>query len=705
MSTLGEESPNKTPRNTHSVSPQCQREWQRDGFASNDPKRTFVSHPRFPTLVALRLLLLLALIASAALARAQSDYRILPPDFNADLTQQMMRAYLREQVHDALDQRLGQLESALASREQLAVYQQQRRKFLRWTLGTMPERTPLKARITGTIGDDGFAIEKVLFESQPGFHVTANLYRPLGQGPFPAILHPIGHAENGKAYGDYQRVNRLLAQNGFVVLCFDPIGQGERKQLFAPDGSPAHRASSEHQQLGVAPILLGRGLASYMVWDGVRAIDYLCSRPDVDPDRIGCTGNSGGGNLTSYLMAYDDRIAAAAPGCFLTTHRRKNETPGPGDAEQNLFAQIRDGFDHPDFVLTRAPKPTLILAATHDFVPIQGTWEAYRQAKRVYTQLGHPERIELIEADAEHGYSRRLREGSVRFFARWLQGRRLEVFEQEDIPIHSDRELQVTPNGQVRKLPNARSIFDLFTEYEQQLADRRGKLTREVVRRVTRVRQLDQLAEPVVEVNGVRLDRETSSAQLLPRRAESTPENLVFRPESGIVLPALHWPQGDAEPVLIAPDAGINSAVGEAQRLNAGGHPVLIVEVRDTGETKSRNWRFPGADYYIAHMLGRCWLAMRTEDLLVCARWLRDQHGSESVRLAAIGEIGPAALHAAALEPTRISSATVTSGLSSWRQLMTAENSHKHLHNAIRNALKYYDLPDLQRIESESLPE
>ena len=140
------------------------------------------------------------------------------------------------------------------------------------------------------------------------------------------------------------------------MLCYDPIGQGERKQIFTPDGTPAFRASSEHQQLGVAPILLGRGLATYMVWDGVRGIDYLCSRPDVDPQRIGCMGNSGGGNMTSFLMAYDERIAAAAPGCFLTTHRHKNESPGPGDAEQNLFAQIREGFDHSDFILVRAPE-------------------------------------------------------------------------------------------------------------------------------------------------------------------------------------------------------------------------------------------------------------------------------------------------------------------------------------------------------------
>ena len=363
-------------------------------------------------------LLFAAVLAwSAAVAQAQSPYRVLPADFNADKEQQMMRAFLRKQVHAALDRRLQELKDALESAESISAYQKKRRDFLRWTLGEMPRRTPLNARVTGTIKDDGFTIEKVLFESQPGFHVTGNLYRPQGKGPFPAILHPCGHTENGKAAGVYQNANRLLVQHGFIVLCFDPVGQGERKQIFDDVGKPMYRASSEHQHLGMAPILLGRSIASYMVWDGVRAIDYLQSRPDVDGKRIGCTGNSGGGNMTSYLMAYDDRIAAAAPGCFMTTHRRKNESPGPGDAEQNLFAQIRAGFDHPDFIITRAPKPTLILSATQDFVPIEGTWEAFRQAKRVYTRLGYPQHVELIEANEKHGFSRRLREGAVRFFA------------------------------------------------------------------------------------------------------------------------------------------------------------------------------------------------------------------------------------------------------------------------------------------------
>jgi dienelactone hydrolase len=612
----------------------------------------------------------------------ETVYRVLPEDFHDDKTAQMMRSYLRERVHEALDRRLGELEEALQTEAGIAAYQEERREFWRWTLGEMPERSSLNARITGVLEEDGFTIEKVIYESQPGFLVTANLYRPAGEGPFPAILHPCGHSKNGKAYESYQKVNRLLARNGFIVLCFDPIGQGERRQLAGRDRKVKIVGSGEHQLLGVAPILLGRSLATYMVWDGIRGIDYLCGRPDVDPNRIGCTGNSGGGNLTSFLMAYDDRIVAAAPGCFVTTHRRKNENPGPGDAEQNLFAQIRDGFDHPDFILSRAPKPTLILAATHDFVPIEGTWEAFRQAKRVYTRLGHPEKVELIEANEKHGYSRRLREGAVRFFARWLQGRKIEVFEEDEVLVLADEELQVSPDGQVLWMEGSRSLFELYAETESRFAAAHGELTKAKVREVTGIRPLDEIPRPKVEDHG-----------------GDSPKKLLFRPEPGIVLPGLYWSGGKGEPFLIAPSDGMNSALAEAVALQAKGHPVLVLEVRDTGETRTRNWRFFGADYYIAYMLGRCWLGMRAEDLLVGARWLMEENDATSVRIHSDGEVGPAAVHAWALESELVSGADARDGLDSWKSLMTDRNAYPHLPNAVQGALRVYDLPELEELE------
>ena len=629
----------------------------------------------------LRLLLLFSLLA----ADARAALRVLPKDFNADKEQQMMRAFLRKQVHAAMDARLKELEEALQSPAAMAAYQGKRKNFLRWTLGEMPAHTPLNARVTGVLREEGFTIEKVLFESRPGFYVTANVYRPSGKGPFPAVLHPCGHSANGKAYREYQKANRLLAQHGFVVLCYDPIGQGERRQLVNADGRLPLKPTSEHAVLGPAPILLGGGLGRWMVWDGVRALDYLAGRPEVDAKRLGCMGNSGGGNLTSFLMAYDDRIVAAAPGCFMTTHRRKNEKPGPGDAEQNLFAQIREGFDLPDFILTRAPRPTLILAATADFVPIEGTWEAFRQAQRAYTVLGHPERVALVEANEKHGFSRRLREGAARFFARWLQGRIIEINEPENMPVRTDAELQVTPKGQVLLMKNARSIFDWFADDEKQWAVQRQPLTRDRLQQITGIRRAAEL--PPME-------------GLMFLRKVDQPRPMMWEPEEGIHLPAVHWPEGDQVPVLITPAEGLNSALPAADKLRAAGHPVMIVDLRDLGETATRNWRFPGADWYISYLLGRSFLAMRTEDILQCAKWLAEHHKTPTVHLIAHGETTTAAQHADALEPKLIGRLTLHGDLASWKTLMTDRRANRHLHTIHPRALQHYDLPDLKQLQA-----
>lgn len=629
--------------------------------------------------------------ASGSPAPAAGDEapRVLPANFNADLKNQMMRAYLRRQVHAALDRRLKELDAALETTENVRAYQAKRQATLAACFGELPQRTPLHSEITGTIEEAEFSIEKVLFQSQPGFYVTGNVYRPRGDGPFPAILHACGHSENGKAADAYQKANRLLVRHGFLVLCYDPIGQGERKQILDAAGKPIYRASGEHQQLGPGGILVGRSLAAQMLWDGIRCLDYLASRPDVDAGRLGCTGNSGGGNLTSYLMAYDPRVAAAAPGCFITTHRRKNESPGPGDAEQNLFGQIRDGFDHPDFILARAPKPTLILAASKDFVPIEGTWEAFRQAKRLYGRLGFPEQIQLAEAPESHGFSRVLREAAVRFFARWLQSRELLVQEPAEVRVRSDAELRVTRTGQVLDLPGARSLLELYADYERELAVGRPPLTRETLRKVTAVRPLEQLTP-------VKVTWQTPAAQSEPRK-------LTLHPEPGIVLPGLFWPSGDRQPVLIAHGEGMASAIADAQRRQAQGHPVLLVDLRATGETKTRNWRFPGAEYYINYMLGRSWLAMWCEDWLAAAKWLASQTKHDSVELVAGGQLSLAAWHAAALEPELIARVSGSEEWASWRSLLTSTAAAKHLHHAVPAALRYYDLPDLKSLSKRQV--
>lgn len=627
--------------------------------------------------------------------------------FETDKENQMMRAYLRKRVHAALDERRERFE-ALESPEQIAAYQERLRSFFRKTVDLDSfERGPLKARVTGKLERDGYSVEKVIFESLPGFSVTANLYLPEGKGPFPGILHPCGHTPNGKAGGAYQRANILLAKNGFAVLCYDPIGQGERLQLIDPDTGMKLGKSGEHMALGVAPVLLGRSLASYMIWDGMRAIDYLQSRPEIDPDRIGCTGNSGGGNMTSFLMALDDRIQAAAPGCFTTTTRLKNEKPGPGDPEQNLFAQTREGLDHPDFAIIRAPKPTLILSATEDYVPIEGAWDAFRQAKRIYTKLGYPERVDLVEAPEKHGFTQPLREGAVRFFSRWLKGEDVAVFEPDEVTIEKDEDLLATPKGQVLMRKGERSLFEVNRERADFLKSSRNKEWEEW--------NADEQRLMVKKFLGLERDSEGELellwgvlGQTVTGSGVSQGQEVHLETEPGIRV-ALErsrskhhgdeW--GDASPAhLFCLDRPVTGNWSDHSMFedHDWSYPTetFAINLRDSGLSKTKNWRFYGADSWIAYMLGDSYLAMRTWDLIAVARALKaESDGQRPIHLHAHDEFVPVALHAAALEPELFESVTLHGGVQSWEEVIDSRDPIPRLHNVVHGALRHYDLPDL----------
>lgn len=355
-------------------------------------------------------------------ADAAEDLTCLKPEEGKPAPQTLFYASLQQEAYAALDRRLSSYEQ-LKTPEQILAYQQQFRNLFIQRLGGFPERAPLNAQVTGKLPGDGYRIEKVLFESQPRHHVTATLYLPDGNGPFPGVLVSSGHCRPGKAADYNQRFAIALAIHGMAALCYDPIGQGERSQILTPEGKPQFSSTTqEHTLMGVGSILLGTNTARYRIWDAMRAIDYLSSRPEIDAQRIGFTGCSGGGTLTSYVMALDDRVACAAPSCYLTTFRRLIETRGPQDAEQNIYGQVAAGLDQPDYVLLRAPRPTLISSTTGDFFDIQGTWDNYRQAKRIYARLGYPERVDLVEAEGGHGVQPANLLGITRWMRRWLLG-------------------------------------------------------------------------------------------------------------------------------------------------------------------------------------------------------------------------------------------------------------------------------------------
>ncbi|MFM7837278.1 MAG: alpha/beta hydrolase family protein, partial [Planctomycetaceae bacterium] len=170
---------------------------------------------------------------------------------------------------------------------------------------------------------------------------TANLYLPAASGPVPAVVVSSGHSRTAKTADYNQRFALQMVRLGMAALCFDPIGQGERSQILNEQHGPEHEGTTtEHFLVGVGSILVGRNTATYRLHDAMRAVDYVCSRPEIDPQRIGFTGCSGGGTMTSYIMALDERIVCAAPACYITTFRRLIETIGPQDAEQNIFGQV-----------------------------------------------------------------------------------------------------------------------------------------------------------------------------------------------------------------------------------------------------------------------------------------------------------------------------------------------------------------------------
>ncbi len=327
-----------------------------------------------------------------------------------------------------------------------------RRKLLE-EIGGLPARTPLNARITGTLDRGAYRIEKLIYESLPHYYVTANVYVPAaGKAPYPAVVGTAGHSLDGKADATYQHVWISLARRGFLVLAFDPPGQGERFEYLDPATGKSRLAgggTGEHIMAGIQCLLTGTNIARYFIWDGMRAVDYLLTRPDVDARRIAVAGNSGGGTQSSYLAALEDRLAVAAPSCYLTAWQNLWADPGPQDAEQDFAGFLKDGLDFPDFLLAFAPKPIQMSTATRDFFPIAGARATYAEARSIFALLGAADHAGYFEFDDTHGWSKPRREATYRWLARWMQDRPDDGVEAAELAVSPPRELSCTSTGQV----------------------------------------------------------------------------------------------------------------------------------------------------------------------------------------------------------------------------------------------------------------
>jgi len=344
---------------------------------------------------------------------------------------------------------------------------EQRKQVVRATileaLGGLPNYTgPLNAKVTGSLQADGYVIEKVIYESLPGYYVTANLYRPNRPGRFPAVLLQAGHTQEGKAEPQLLAAN--LALKGFVSLAFDPSGQGEREQTYDPNtkGPAAGWSVNEHIHAGAQASLVGESVTRYFIWDAKRSIDYLVSRPEVDPARVGAAGCSGGGALTTFIGALDSRLKAVIPACFPVSYRLLFAGSDP-HSEMTLPHQLAHGLDTADFVELSAPTPWLIQATEEDYFPPEGAKLVYDEARRWYSLYGAEDKVALFVGPGTHGTPLVSREAVYQWLIRWLNDGRGDSHEQP-VKLFANHELLVTRTGRVEDEPGSRKLYQLILD-------------------------------------------------------------------------------------------------------------------------------------------------------------------------------------------------------------------------------------------------
>ena len=366
----------------------------------------------------------------------------------------------------------------------LRVQKEIRQKLLTMLGGLPTTRTPLHPHVTGRIEMDGFHIEKLIFESLPGVYVTALLYVPDEHNSgehtkLPAVLVPAGHAENGKAH--YQTLCQRLAQRGYVVISWDPVGQGERSQFWDAKAGKSryNRICAEHAVLGNLAYLAGTNLARWEIWDGLRAFDYLLTRPEVDPERINITGTSGGGFQAMHIAALEPRIKVAAVSCFITSlpmriHNRIFKDPD-SDPEQDLYGMISNGVDHAGLLLLVYPRPVLVAAATLDFFPIEGTHKTFQEVSRLYSRFGHADRIAMAEGYHGHQYSDENQKAAFEFLDHFNRlPERHALASAKDL---DEKTVQCTRTGQVMlDFDDATSLMDVIRDYYTEHQTRTGSI-------------------------------------------------------------------------------------------------------------------------------------------------------------------------------------------------------------------------------------
>ncbi|WP_159523071.1 alpha/beta hydrolase family protein [Sunxiuqinia indica] len=622
--------------------------------------------------------------------------------------QHALYQYIYDLAGESLDDRQVQI-SKLQSVEDWRRYLEQTRDKLTSPVAKF-EKTPLNARITGKLERENFRVEKIVYESHPGFYVTGSLFIPKNmKNPRPAILYSVGHSQNSFRNKVYQISIHNLVTKGFVVFSFDPIGQGERTQYLNEETQKSNIGGStqEHSFAGGQCLLAGYSINDYFLWDGIRALDYLSSRPEVDATRIGMTGRSGGGQQTAMLSAVDKRIYASAPECYITSHRRLLESIGPQDAEQNMFNGLKLGIDHSDLLMVRAPKPTMIITTTQDFFSIQGARETYANAKEIFGKLGHSENMTMVEADGPHTTRKKNRESMYRFFQK-----KLELpgsSEDLEIDLFPDEELQASPTGQVTTSYQSKIVFDLNKDLAGEYINQRSVTDPSSLNKNKNV-----ILQKVKELSGYDPDRKIESVVFTGKIEKRNykiekyfiqsedfeyPIPFVFiKPYSNDKRPLLMYFNSTGKEELLKNEAEIEKYIEK-------GYSILAADVLGTGELKNTDERgdafIQGVSYNLfigANLVGKSIAGIQASDMQLLFNYIKQRPDVDPENITSLvkDELCSSYLHFAAFQ-NEIDKTILVNPLVAFEDIINRRYYHpKYIWTAVPGAVQYYDLSYLE---------
>ena len=627
----------------------------------------------------------------------------------------LLMNHLMQQAFDYYDIRDKEI-AKLKTRNAWMERQQTVKDKLMEIVGPFPEKTALNPQITGVIKKKGYTVEKIVYESMPGFYVTGCLFTPDGiKGTAPAILNVIGHEqESYKAELDQVIIHNLV-KKGIIVFAIDPLGQGEHVQYFDPKikFSSIGYSVIEHCYFGNQCFLSGSSSAKYFIWDGMRAIDYLLTRKNVDPERIGVTGFSGGGTVTAYLAAFDDRVKVSVPCSWSIATRRQLETKGAQDAEATLLHSIAKGITFEDLLEVRAPKPALMTFVSRDeYLCLQGAREAYREAKMAYGMFDRKDNLEFVEDDSKHWLTPKIRLAIYTFFMKHfnISGDPSE----EDVEILSAEQLTVTPTGQISTSLGGEMVFDVNKTETLKLIENLEQSRKNIAKHLNTVqlkaKKISGYAAPgsVEEpfINGrYQRDGYTVGKYAITGEGDYAIPILLFVPDDNTMKhPGLVYLHPDGKETDSQPG-------GEIEKLVKKGYIVAATDVLGVGETENTAARGL-ADGYMAVLIGRSVVGIQAGDIVRVVEYLKSRDDIDSLKVGAIGidKMCLPLIHAAAFDSS-INNITLAGSPISYRSIVMSRfykiglttnegGGVGHPYEVdfswgIAGVLTAYDLPDL----------